>query len=252
MLSNFDGLLVALILLGPLLLLQRSLHRAVQAVFLLLTRRKDVTLVLFSLLFAPGVLLHEVSHYLMALLLQVRTGRFSLLPRTMPDGRLQLGYVETIQADFFRDALIGAAPLLTGGAFISYVGLGRLDLTTIWLALSSGDARAVLWGVWRLPEYADFWLWFYLAFTVSSTMLPSPADRRAWLTFLLVILALLALAWLVGMGPWLLENLAPLFNRVMQSLSVVLGISVALHSILLPPIWLIQRLLSRLTGLQIV
>ena len=83
-------------------------------------------------------------------------------------------------------------------------------------------------------------------------MLPSPADRRAWLTFLLVILALLALAWLVGMGPWLLENLAPLFNRVMQSLSVVLGISVALHSILLPPIWLIQRLLSRLTGLQIV
>ena len=90
-----EGLVWFLLLLGPFLFLQRSLHREVQAFFLLLTRRQDISIVIFSLLFFPGVLLHETSHYLMARLLNVRTGRFSIIPRPLPDGHLQLGYVET-------------------------------------------------------------------------------------------------------------------------------------------------------------
>ena len=63
-LISFDGILWLLLTLGPLIFLQRALHRAIQTVFLLITRRADITVALFSLLFFPGVLLHEGSHFL--------------------------------------------------------------------------------------------------------------------------------------------------------------------------------------------
>ena len=74
-LGQIDGLVWLVVCLAPFLLVQRWLHRDIQAVFLLLTRRPELTIGLFSLLFFPGVLLHETSHFLMAVLLRVRTGR---------------------------------------------------------------------------------------------------------------------------------------------------------------------------------
>ena len=130
-LGQIDGLVWLVVCLAPFLLVQRWLHRDIQAVFLLLTRRSELTIGLFSLLFFPGVLLHETSHFLMAGLLRVRTGRFSVLPKVQPGGQLQLGFVETDKADFVRDALIGMAPLLSGGAAIAYLGIYRLGLASI-------------------------------------------------------------------------------------------------------------------------
>src|SRR6187431_1598456 len=105
---SFDGLFWLLAVLVALFFIQRSLHREIQAVVLIATRSPGITVGVFSLLFFPGIFLHELSHLLMAKLLWVRTGRFSLLPQTMPDGRLQLGYVEAAESDIFRDSLVGA------------------------------------------------------------------------------------------------------------------------------------------------
>src|SRR4030042_6496478 len=101
-LDNFDGFVWLVILIWPLLVLQRGLHREIQSVFLLLTRRVDLSLALFSLLFLPGVFLHEASHYIMAQILDVQTGRFSIIPRAVGNGRLQLGYVGTARAGALR------------------------------------------------------------------------------------------------------------------------------------------------------
>jgi hypothetical protein len=92
---QFDGFVWLLLLLGPLLLLQRKVHFELQAFLLILIRRMDIVSVLFSLLFFPGVFLHELSHYMVARIVGVRTGKFSLLPQNQGNGRLQLGYVET-------------------------------------------------------------------------------------------------------------------------------------------------------------
>jgi hypothetical protein len=106
--------------LGGLIFLQRRLHLEIQAVLLLITRRVDLTITLFSVMFLPGVLVHEISHFLMAKLLGVRTGRISLLPQPLPNGRLQLGFVETAPTDLVRDVLIGSTPLIVGGAILLY------------------------------------------------------------------------------------------------------------------------------------
>ena len=101
-------------MLVPLIMLQRFLHREIQAVFLILTRNAQLTMGIFQFIFLPGVFLHEASHFLMAKILRVPTGRFSLLPEPLPNGRMRLGYVETAQSDIIRDSLIGAAPLIIG------------------------------------------------------------------------------------------------------------------------------------------
>ncbi len=248
----FDGLLWLLILLGPLLILQRGLHREIQSIFLLITRRGDISLALFSLLFFPGVLLHETSHYIMAVILGVQTGRFSLLPQPLENGRLQLGFVETEPTDFLRDALIGVAPLLTGGLFVTYAGLARLGFGSLWQGLVGGDAAAFWAALAALPNQNDFWLWFYLALTVSSTMLPSASDRRAWQPLALVLGALLVVTLLVGAGPWLLDNFAPPLNQGLRALAGVLGISVVMHLAFWLPSMLLRRLLSKVTAQEVV
>jgi hypothetical protein len=230
--------------------LQRALHRETQMIFLCLTRRLEIALALFSLLFLPGVFLHECSHYLMALLLRVRTGRISLLPRALEGGRLQLGFVETAPTDWLRDALIGLAPLLAGGAFVAYASLARLGLNTLWEQFLAGGLQASIQALPDLYSRPDFWTWFYLVFVVSSTMLPSPSDRRAWLPLGLIILLLLGLSWLAGAGSWLWENLAPPLNQVLLALDGVCAVSGLVHLVLLPPLFSIRILLFRLTGMQ--
>jgi len=250
-LFSFDGLFLLLVLLIPLVYLQRGLHREFQAVFLIATRHESVTIWIFSLVFFPGVMLHELSHFTTAKVLRVRTGSFSLIPQAMPDGRLQLGYVETAQSDILRDSIVGVAPLIAGCLFIAYAAIYQMHLLELWELLRAGQAQLFLAGLRILPSISDFWLWFYLAFTVSSTMMPSASDRHAWWPLSIFAVILLSLAILAGVGPWMLENLAPPLNAFLKSVSLIIGLSVALHIILLLPIFLVHILLSKITGLDV-
>jgi hypothetical protein len=248
MLANLDGLVWLFCSLAPLLILQRSLHREIQAIFFLTTRRLDIAITLFSILFFPGVLLHEGSHYVMAHLLGVRIGTFSLIPRPLGDGKLQLGYVETVSVDWLREALVGMAPLITGGLFVAYAGLFQLKIIILWQSLLVGSLEIFIESFRILIAQPDFWLWFYLALVVSSTMLPSESDRRAWLPLVLILLCLFGISLVAGAGPWLYQNLAAPMNQVLRSIALVFGISAVLHLLLLPSIWVIRHLLGASSG----
>ena len=248
---SFDGLLLLLALMIPLVFLQRGLHREVQSVFLIATRHESVTVWLFSLLFLPGILLHELSHFVTAKLLGVRTGKFSLIPRTMPDGRMQLGYVETSRTDIVRDSIVGVAPLIMGCLFIAYAAIYQMHLLDLWEFLKNGQFDLFMMGLQILPGISDFWLWLYLTFIVSSTMMPSMADRHAWLPLGIFSGILLSLAVLAGAGPWMLENLAPPLNTFFKSVALLFGLSVTLHVLLIVPIFLLHRILASITKLDV-
>lgn len=245
--SELHALWWLLILLGPLIFIQRRLHWEIQAAFLLLTGRVDLSNVLFALLFLPGILLHEVSHYLMAKILRVPTKKFSVIPQTLADGRLRLGYVETAKTDLLRETLIGAAPLLSGILLIAYVGMIQFGFTDIWRSFQASaqiPAQIDLSPVFSQP---DFWLWLYLVTVVSSTMMPSPSDRRSWLPFIGVGLFLLAMGILVGGGPWMLKNIAPQLNVAFSIVALTFAISLMVH-IFMWPIWFgLRVILSKLT-----
>lgn len=251
MLTGFDGLLWLLFILVLLVFLQRALHREIQAVFLILTRRQDITSVIFSLIFIPGIFLHELSHFLIAHLLGVRTGRFSIFPRPMPDGTLRLGYVEIASGGIIKDALIGAAPLISGCLFVAYAAIYRMEMPTLWDLLRNGQIELFWMGISILPKIHDFWLWFYLTFVVSSTMMPSTSDRHAWLPLGLVIGVLFGLTILAGAGPWMLTNLAPSFNSFLKGLAAIFGLSGVVHLVSVLPVALLHRALARLTGVDV-
>ncbi|MFZ0533767.1 MAG: hypothetical protein WAM09_11350 [Anaerolineales bacterium] len=249
---NWGTFLYLLLLLVPVIYLQRYLQREIQAIFLLITRQPEISMALFSLLFLPGVLLHETSHFLMAHLLGVRTGRFSIIPKKLEGGRLQLGYVETASSDFFRDALIGVAPLVMGGIFVALVGVYRLGLNTVWGSLIQGQMNTINLSIKSMIDRPDFWLWFYLTFAVGSTMMPSTSDRRAWLPLIFVLVILLVSILLIGVGPWLLSRFGNAFKAALDAITMVFGITVMIHLILLPPMWIIRKIISRLVGFQVV
>jgi hypothetical protein len=249
--TQLTGFFWFVLMLVPLIYLQRLLHREIQAVFLILTRNAQLTMGIFQFIFLPGVFLHEGSHFLMAKILRVPTGRFSILPKPLPNGKLQLGYVETAKADIVRDSLIGAAPLIIGTLFVALVSIYKLEMRVLWDVLREGQLNLFWMGIHALPNGQDFYLWFYLTFVVSSTMMPSESDRHAWLELVVSVGVLFLIALLIGAGPWMLNNVAPVISNFLSSVAVIFGLSSVVHILLVLPTALIHRLLTRLTGMDV-
>ncbi len=235
-----------------LAILQRKLHIEIQSVLFLITRHLDLTLAIFSILFLPGVLLHELSHYLMAYLLRVPVGRISIIPQSLPDGRLRMGYVETAATDFLRDALIGAAPLITGSLFVAYVGLVHLNFASFWQQFSSAEISSSFPIFFQVTNQPDFWIWFYVIFVVSSTMFPSASDRRGWSPILLMVSVLLTLLLFSGAGPWLWDHLGSTLMSIVHVLALIFILSSFVHMILLPPFWLLRLSLERVFRVKVI
>lgn len=170
-----------------LLIVTNFSRRAINELFFLLFESKKAGIIVYSTLYFPGTVIHEISHFLMAALLGVRTGAISLFPKfESEDGRVQLGSVQVEKTDFIRSSLIGAAPFITGSIVLIYFAstLGWLE---IWQKLPQLDT---------LLESASkpfFLIKVYLMLAISNTLFTSKEDRRHWPVFL-VILAITTIA----------------------------------------------------------
>lgn len=68
---------------------------------------------LYALLFFPGTLIHELSHFFAAEILQVKTGEIHLFPKR-EENYVTLGHVMVAKTDMIRSLLIGSAPFFVG------------------------------------------------------------------------------------------------------------------------------------------
>jgi hypothetical protein len=131
------------------------------------------------------------------------------------------------------------------------VAVYHLQMRVLWDVFRNGQLDLFWTGVRTLPQVPDFYLWFYLAFAVSSTMMPSESDRHAWLELVISIGVLVGIALLVGAGPWMLSNIAPRLSNFLSSVAVIFGLSAFVHIVLILPTMLIHKLLARATGVDV-
>ncbi len=241
--------------LPALLLVQRWIHRHLRGVTLLLAGNEQAAVTIYALILFPGVLLHELSHWLCAKLLGVRTAGLSLRPTVHENGSLQLGYVEYFRdrrLDPVRESLIGAAPLIAGVALITLIGYQIFDLNQLATTLgNSAEGRLTL--VWRhILQTQDVFLWLYVLFAVSNAMLPSPSDRRAWPGFLLVAGGVTAVLYLFGWQDWLALRMAGPLTTLLGYVGFAFSLTIGLDILFALLISLIEWGLGRLKGVRVM
>ena len=209
-----------------LLLVHRWLEAHLQGLAYLSTGHPTVAMWVFFILFLPGTLVHELSHWVMARLLAVRTGRIELWPRAQKNGAVWLGSVQIARTDPVRASLVGLAPLLSGSLLSALIG-AHLQLDTLGSALAAGEWASVWQQLGRSLALPDFWLWVYLLFAVANRMLPSPSDRQAWRP-VIIFLALISLAMAVsGWTPTLTTEASTLLRDVVGFLLYAFTLIVA-------------------------
>jgi hypothetical protein len=183
-----------------MLVLRRWIEAHVQGVAYLITGDATVALWVFFLVFLPGTLVHELSHWLVAKLLGVRTGRMVIWPQAKRDGTLWLGSVQIARADPVRSSLIGLAPLVSGSLLVALIG-AHLQLDALGNALARGHWELVWEAMFQSLGLPDFWLWLYLLFAIANRMLPSPADREPWKPIIIFLTLLSILVISAGWRP---------------------------------------------------
>ena len=238
-----------------LLLLQRWIHRHLRGVAYLLTGNKRWAVIIYAIILFPGVALHELSHWLSARLLGVRTGSISLMPRTLKDGSLQLGYVEYYKGrtlDPIRESIVGGAPLIVGTSALLLIGLHVFNVEIVGKALQTGEVDRLARALGQLFTTPDFFVWLYLIFAISNAMMPSPSDRRAWPAFLLLLLLCALILYLLEIQDLVLAGLSGPVVALFGYLGLAFSLAIGVDLLVILIIYTFERLVSRLRGVELV
>lgn len=259
MFGNWTPLIWLVVTLVPLFFMKRWINQHTQGLGLLLLGNNDAAMFLYFVLLLPGILIHELSHWLVANLLGVRTGKISLWPSQRRGKQIRLGSVRVARTDPFRASLIGVAPLISGSIAILIIGQLILGLGGLEETLLNGEWEQVGESLLASLKAPDFWLWLYLIFAVSNAMLPSETDREPWRPVLLFMGLVALLFYLTG---WVRQDFGELSRAVpevvatasltgLSYLAYAFSLTVVVDAIFMAVIAILEVLVSRLTGRRV-
>jgi hypothetical protein len=225
--------LVALVVtLLPLLWVKRWITNHLQELSMRWVGDPDVALIVYFVIVLPGVVVHELSHWLTASLLGVRVRKLAIGPvRKGRSRRVSLGSIRVGKVDPVRASLIGLAPLLGGSAVILLIGhyvLGVGELTKVVLV---EGADGILASLDHVIHVADFGLWLYLVFAVSNAMLPSVSDM-ATVRPVLIFLGIVAAAVVLVTGiPAIPDEVVKVVNGAAGYLATAFALTLAADAV---------------------
>lgn len=215
--------IIIAVVIWPLVKVEEWIHWHIQGLGLLITDNRQAATLIYYLVLLPGVVLHEVSQWVLAQVLRVKVKKFQLWPDTQGK-RIRLGLVEIDKkTDDYRATAVGMVPLVSGVTALVLIGQARFDVHTLFAGLGTGDLPTAMAAIRTFTSAPDFWIWVYLAFAIANAMLPEEHDRVNWWLFivpmagisavlLLLDLGILLEAWLDGpltaIGEWLSFGLA--------------------------------------------
>jgi hypothetical protein len=220
-----------------LLWLQRRVTYVLQELSVRWVNDADVALIIYFVVVLPGVVLHELSHWLMAKLLGVRVTFPKIGPvRKGRSNRVSLGSVRVGKVDPVRASLIGVAPLLSGAAVILLIGYLVLGVGELADAAGRYGLEGLLDGLGLIVRVPDFWLWLYLIFAISNAMLPSESDMNAVrpvLIFLGIVTAVVVVVTGVrSIPPQVVDSVSAVAGYLASSFGLTLAVDAVFVAVL--------------------
>jgi len=143
-----------------------------------------------SVIFLPGIIVHELSHLLVAIVLFVPVGNMEFIPKRHGNS-VKLGSVEIGKTDPIRRSLIGFAPVFVGFSIIS-TAVYYFSSNILFLQ-SQGAYVFVILTIFLA----------YLLFAVSNTMFSSSKDMEGTAEILITLFIIFVAAYLLGFHPQL-------------------------------------------------
>ncbi len=194
------------------------------------TLSKFISINFLSFLFLPGVIIHELSHLLMAVILFVPVGDMEFTPKISPNG-LKLGSLEIAKTDPIRRSIIGFAPVFVG--FMIVVGIVYLFSSNMEFLK---DKDSYILGAAILGAA-------YLLFAVSNTMFSSSRDMEGTVEILITLLIIFVSAYILGFRPQLSFEriLTKEFFEVIRKSTIFLLAPIFIDIVLLGAIKIIQN-----------
>jgi hypothetical protein len=251
---NPSGPLVSLIWFSAtfvaLVFLQRWLIRHLAGLTVLLGADDQAVGVAQFLLFLPGIVVHELSHWGAAKVLGVRTGRISIWPKRQAKGRLRMGSVQVQQVDPLRSSLIGLAPFLVASVLVLLVGRFALHAEPLRVAITQGEWRQVPKLILLSLRGADSALWVYLVFALSNSMFPSESDRSSWRPTAIYLAVAAVLFYVAGLNR-VVGGVGGVLSYTSDALTYALTITLAVDILFALLIAVLEILVSRLRGRRV-
>ncbi len=174
---------------------------------------KNNTAVIFfvALIYFPGTVIHEISHYLVALLLGMHPSEIRLFPH-IEGKNIKLGHVlyEKGRNDYIRSVLVGIAPFF-GGLF------------SLWLIVQTHLFPSTL--LWQTILFG------YMILTISANMFSSKQDLIdvGYLIPLSLFIGLLWYLFPIQIAPSLISQLIPPITYFFQTLQGPFLFSIGIH-----------------------
>lgn len=142
------------------------------------TKNRAFAVYILAILFLPGTLFHELTHYISAIFLGVPVGTMHLRPK-IQGNEVTLGSMEIVKTDPIRRFFIGTAPFLVGIATI--IALIHFGKDT---QLVSQVAKTAILG--------------FAIFEIANSMFASDKDMEGSLALLLTLGILLITFFVIG------------------------------------------------------
>jgi hypothetical protein len=233
----------------PLRRLQHWLHQHVFKVGWLLTKSFHTTTILYYTFFLPGVILYEVSYWLAASIVNVRADRAISWPEKQEIGELRLNFVKLHKsANPVKVGLIALAPLVTGIIAVWHIATNILHVDEFINTMTSGSGDLGI-ALSELTTAPDFWLWIYVIFAISSTMIPDfKALRGLRILGIALVVAVVGL-FVLGVGDEMVSQ--ALTGPVATALNVLAGVfavMIAANLAMTAMLGLVESIIERITG----
>ena len=177
---------------------------------------RNSLIIFWSLIFLPGTIIHELSHFLFAILTGARTGKIEIFPRLLEEdweneesgSGVTLGYVQTQKLNPIQGLFIGLAPFVIGLVLL------------VWL--SSSIQSSYLSSSYYLLLFQG-----YLFFTISNSFFPSKSDIKHTLPMIFVFSLIIFGLWFFGIS--FLTKPATSFFTLLNTINITLALSIVIN-----------------------